>query len=103
MMEGARECIVAARVDATFEVLREAVRERKLPMVEEDQRHLRLTFRLDQPHEGRPVRALCAVLDIGHGRSKVVVVCVDDVDGSVVAPDASVDGLLAQVEHRSTP
>jgi hypothetical protein len=103
MAEGARECVVAARVDATFEALRDAVRERKLSLVEEDQRHLRLTFRLDHLHEGRTVRALCAVLDIGDGRSKVVVVCVDDVDGSVTAPDASVDGLLAQLEHRSTP
>jgi hypothetical protein len=99
MTSGAREYIVVAGVEATFEALRRAVGERKLSPVEDDQRHHRLAFRLDQPHEGNPVKALCAVLDIGHGLSKLVVVCVDEADGSIVAADATLESLFMQVEH----
>jgi hypothetical protein len=98
-MKGASEYIVVAGVTATFEALRRAVRERNLSTIEEDPRHLRLAFRLDQPAEGEVTKALCAVLDVGHGLSKMVVVCLDEVDGSVVAPDASLAGLFIQVEH----
>jgi hypothetical protein len=98
-MKGASEYIVVAGVTATFEALREALRHRNLSMIDEDPRHLRLAFRLDQPAEGEVTKALCAVLDAGHGLSKMVVVCVDEVDGSVLAPDASLDGLFIQVEH----
>jgi hypothetical protein len=99
VMKGAREYIVVAGVDRTFEALREAVRQRNLSIAEEDPRHRRLAFRLDRPHEGELIKALCTILDVGHGLSKMVVVCVDDADGSVVAPDASLDGLFIQVEH----
>jgi hypothetical protein len=99
-MKGASEYIVVAGVTATFDALREAVRERNLSTIEEDARHLRLAFRLDQPAEGEVTKALCAVLDVGHGLSKMVVVCVDEVAGSVIAPDAALDGLFIQVEHR---
>jgi hypothetical protein len=98
-MTGASEYIVVAGVAATFEALRESVRERNLSVVEEDPRHLRLAFLLDQPAAAEAIKALCAVLDVGHGLSKMVVVCLDEVSGSVVAPDASLDGLFFQVEH----
>jgi hypothetical protein len=96
---GSSEYIVVAGVTDTFEALRDAVRERNVSTIEEDARHLRLAFRLDQPAKGEVTKALCAVLDVGHGLSKMVVVCVDEVDGSVLAPDASLDGLFIQVEH----
>jgi hypothetical protein len=93
------EYIVVRRAGATFEALREAVRERRLSVLEDDPRHLRLAFRLDGPQEGRQIKALCAILDVGQGLSKIVVVCVDEADGSVVAPDGSLQGLFMQVEH----
>jgi hypothetical protein len=99
VITGSSEYIVVAGVTATFDALSEAVRERNLSTIEEDPRHLRLAFRLDRPAEGEVTKALCAVLDAGHGLSKMVVVCVDEVDGSVVAPDAALDGLFIHVEH----
>jgi len=98
-MEGASEYIVVAGTGAAFEALKAAVRERELPIVEDDPRHRRLAFRLGQPHESGQVNALCAILDAGHGLTKIVVVCIDVRDGNVVAPDASLEGLFMEVEH----
>jgi len=98
-MEGASEYIVVAGAGATFEALRDAVLEWELPIVEDDPRHRRLAFRLDRAHESAQTKALCATLDAGRGLSKIVVVCVDADDGSVVAPDAFLEGLFMQVEH----
>jgi hypothetical protein len=98
-VKGASEYIVVAGVGPTFSALRGAVRERLLSVVEEDPRQLRLAFRLDHPQEGEVVKALCTVVDIGHGLSKLVVVCVDEADDRAVAPDAFLNGLFIQVEH----
>jgi hypothetical protein len=98
-VRGASEYIVVAGVGPTFSALRGAVRERLLSVVEEDPRQLRLAFRLDHPQEGEVVKALCTVVDIGHGLSKLVVVCVDEADDRAVAPDAFLNGLFIQVEH----
>jgi hypothetical protein len=98
-MKGASEYIFVAGVATTFDALRKAVLERNLPVIEEDPRHLRLAFRLDQPAGAEVTKALCAVLDVGHGLSKMVVVCVDEMDGGVIAPESSLDGLFIQVEH----
>jgi hypothetical protein len=99
MMKGSSEYIVMEGAKATFEALRDVVRERGLSLLEDDPRHLRLAFRLDQSREGEQIKALCAILDLGHGFSKIVVVCVDEADGRVVSPDASLDGLFIHIEH----
>ena len=97
-MEGSSEYMVVARPGAAFEALREVVLERQLALVEEDVPYRRLAFRLGRPQDGQ-IKALCTILDVGDGFSKLVVVCVDEADGSVVAPDASLTGLFIQVEH----
>jgi hypothetical protein len=98
MMEGASEYVVVAGTGATFDALGEAVRTRGLSIVEDDARHRRLAFRLDQPPRSGQIVALCAVLDAGHGLSKIVVVCLDD-QGGVAAPEPSLQGVFMQVEH----
>jgi hypothetical protein len=98
-MDAASEYIVVQGAEATFEALRDAVYERQLPVVEEDRRQLRLVFRLDVPHEQAKITAECTVLDVEHGLSELVVVCRDETDGRVVAPDAVLTGLFIQVEH----
>jgi hypothetical protein len=100
MMKGSSEYVVMEGGEATFEALRDVVRERGLSVLEDDPQHLRLAFRLDQSQEGEQMKALCAILDFGHGPSKIVVVCVDEADGSVVSPDASLDGLFIHIEHK---
>jgi hypothetical protein len=99
MMEGSSEYIVVEGAEATFEALRDVVRERRLSVVEDDPPHRRLAFRLNHAQDGAQIKALCAILDLGHGLSKLVVVCFDEADGSVVAPDASLNGLFIHVEH----
>jgi hypothetical protein len=99
---GAFEYMVEQGAGATFEALKDALGERRLPVLE-DSRHLRLSFRLDRPQAGGQVKALCAVLEVGQRLSKVVVVCIDEADGSVVAPDASLSGLFSQVERTLHP
>jgi hypothetical protein len=98
-MEGASEYVVVEGTRATFEALREAVHERGLSVVEDDPRHLRLAFRLEGSQESGQVKALCAILDAGHGLSKLVVVCIDEAHGTVAAPDDSLTSLFIQVEH----
>jgi hypothetical protein len=97
--EGSSEYVFVEETGATFEALREVVRERQLPVVEEDPWHRRLSFRLGRSEHGGQIRALCAILDVGHGLSKLVVVCVNEKDGSVVAPDGSLPPLFMQIEH----
>jgi len=97
-MEGASEYVVVAGPGATFEALREAVLDRELPILEDDPRHRRLAVRLAQPHESEQFKALCAILDGGHGLTKIVVVCVDQ-DGGVVPLDPSLQSLFMRVEH----
>jgi hypothetical protein len=97
-MEASSEYVVVAGPGAAFEALMDVVIERQLAVVEEDGLHRRLAFRLGGPPGGQ-IKALCAILDIGYGFSKLVVVCVDEADGCVVAPDGSLAGLFMQVEH----
>lgn len=99
MTDERSEYIIVNGAAATFEALRDAVHERQLPVVEEDPQHLRLAFRLGVPHESAQIKAECSVIDLEHGLSEVVVVCTDEADGSVVAPDASLPSLFMQVEH----
>lgn len=98
-MEGASEYVVVGGATATFEALREVVGQRPLSVVEEDLRHRRLAVRFDEPQGGGQIKVLCAILDIGHGLSKLVAVCVDEANGSVMAPDATLTSLFIQVEH----
>jgi hypothetical protein len=98
-MDGASEYIVVNGLDETFEALREAVHQRHLQVVDEDPEHLRLAFRLEFPHEPVKTRADCSIMSVEHGLSELVVVCTDEVDGGVIAPDASLTGLFIQVDH----
>ena len=100
MVENSVEYVVAAEAVATYEALSAVVRERQLTVVETDARHLRVSFQPATAGRSGDTKALCAVLDVGHGLSKVVAVCFDETDGSVVAPDGSLTGLFAQVERR---
>jgi hypothetical protein len=99
VMEGSSEYVLVEGTGATFDALRDVLRERRLPVVEEDPWRRRLAFRPGRAEHGGQIKALCAIFDVGHGLSKLVVVCVDETDGSVVAPDDSLPGLFMQVEH----
>jgi hypothetical protein len=97
-MEGASEYVFVAEPGAAFGALRAVVLERRLAVLPEDALDRRLAFRPAGPADAQ-ITALCAILDVGHGLSKLVVVCVDEADGSVVAPDPSFSGLFMHVEH----
>ena len=66
-VENSVEYIVAAGAVATYEALTAVVRERHLTVVEADARHLRLTFQRATAGRSGETKALCAVLDVGHG------------------------------------
>ena len=100
-MEGAYEYIVVGRPEPAFEALRDALCDRELPIVEDDDRHLRLAFTVGNPDVPREIKALCAVLDAGHGLSKIVIVCFDELNGNLVAPDLALSGLFMQVGARA--
>lgn len=82
-MQGCSEYVVAARVEAAYDALTAVVRERLLVVVHSDVRHLTLTLRPDGG--GTSDRTVfAAVLDAGHGLSKLVLTGRDDRDGSTV-------------------
>lgn len=99
-MEGSKECVLEGRAVAIYEALEGVVRERQLEVVEADTRHVRLGFTLCSEEAAADTRCLCAVLDAGHGLSKVVVVCFHEAEGDIApAPDRFLDGLFVQVER----
>jgi hypothetical protein len=99
-MEGSSEYILVAGPAAAFKALREAVDGRGLTVVEDDPRHSRLAFQVDNPRASGRIKALCSVLDAGQGLSKLVVVCFDESDdGRLVDPELALSGLFMQVEH----
>jgi hypothetical protein len=99
-VEHSLESVVAAGAVATYEALTAVVQGRHLTIVEADARHHRLSFESTVNGGSGETRALCAVLDVGHGLSKVVAVCFDEADGTVVTPDTGLQGLFVEVERR---
>jgi hypothetical protein len=99
-MEGSSKYVVAGRAVATYEALAAVVRERLLVTVQADVRHLTLAFRPDGEGWSEHVAVLCAVLDAGHGLSKLVLVGVDQRDGGTVGLAGYPASLFAEVEQR---
>jgi len=96
-----REYALEGQAFATYDALEHVVRERYSRGVETDARHRRLSFNL---RPAAPITTRCAVLDAGHGVSKLVVACSDDVQGSAVtAPEELLDGLVVDVQRRLHP
>jgi len=60
-------------------------------------RPLRPSFR---PDGDEPLTVMCAVLDAGHGLSKLVATGVDGEDGRIVSVDGYAPRLFADVERR---
>lgn len=96
-MQGSTEYIVAARPLAAFEALAAVVRDRALPVMRANERHLTIVFR---PDGDEPLTVMCAVLDAGHGLSKLVATGVDGEDGRIVSVDGYAPRLFADVERR---
>ena len=87
------EYVVAARAVETYEALAAAVQDRHLSVTQADTRHLTLTFRPAGLEGSEDAAVLCAVLDAGHGLSKLVLAGAREDDENVVA-------LLADIDRR---
>jgi hypothetical protein len=98
-MNGSTEYVVAGRAPAAYESLAEAVRERHLPVVRADERHLTLEFGAEGHGWGEEATVRCTVLDAGHGLSKLVLSGIRH-DGSVVSLGGPAAHLLTDVEQR---
>ena len=98
MMQGCSEYVVAARAVAAYDALTAAGRERLYLVVRSDVRHLTLTFR--PGGERSDLLVIAAVLDAGHGLSKLVLTGRDDRDGSTVDLADFPVSLFADVERR---
>jgi len=96
-MEGCSEYVVAARVVAAYDALTAAARERLFVVVHSDVRHLTLTLR-PGGGERSEMTVFAAVLDAGHGLSKLVLTGRDDRDGSTVDLAGFPASLFADVE-----
>jgi hypothetical protein len=100
MMQGSVEYVVAGRAVATYDALTAAVRERLLVVVHADVRHLTLAFRPAGGEWGEGVTILCAVVDTGHGLSKLVLIGLSREGGSTVSLADYPLSLFADVERR---
>jgi len=99
-MEGAAEYVLAERAVATYDALAAVVDERGLVVVQTDLRHLTLAFRVGGGAWSDDLTVMCAVLDAGHGLSKLVLVGVDPGDGSFIGLGDWPVSLFADVERR---
>ena len=99
-MEGAAEYVVAGRAVATYGALAAVVGERGFAVVQSDVRHLTLAFRASGGAWSGDLTVMCAVLDAGHGLSKLVLAGSDGVDGSFFGLGDWPVGLFADVERR---
>jgi len=99
-MEGATEYVVAERAVATYDALAAVVDERGFDIVQSDPRHLTLAFRASGGAWSDDLTLNCAVLDTGHGLSKLVLVGIDAGDGRFVALGDWPLSLFADVERR---
>ena len=99
-MEGSSKYVVAGRAVATYEALAAVVRERLLVIVQADVRHLTLAFRPGGDEWGEGLTVLCAVLDTGHGLSKLVLIGLEEQDGSAVGLGGYPRRLFEDVERR---
>ena len=99
-MEGATEYVVAERAVATYDALTTVVDERGCVVVQMDLRHLTLVFRAGGGSWSDDLTVMCAVLDAGHGLSKLVLLGVDPGHGSFVGLGDWPVSLFADVERR---
>ena len=99
-MEGAAEYVVAERAIATYDALTAVVDERGFVVVQADLRHLTLVFRAGGGAWSGDLTVMCAVVDAGHGLSKLVLVGVDPGDGGFISLGDWPLSLFADVERR---
>ena len=97
-MQGCSEYVVAARAVAAYDAVTAAVCERLFVVVRSDVRHLTLALR--PGGERSDLTVLVAVLDAGHGLSKLVLTGRDDRNGSTVDLTDFPVSLFADVERR---
>ena len=100
MMQDSSEYVVAARAVAAYDALAAVVCERLFVVVQADVRHLTLAFRPGGHDWGDDPTVLVAVLDAGHGLSKLVLTVRSGGDGSTVGLAAAPLSLFAEVERR---
>ena len=98
-MQGCSEYVVAAGAVAAYDALTAAGRERLFVVVHSDVRHLTLTLR-PGGGESRDLLVFAAVLDAGHGLSKLVLTGRDNRDGSTIDLADLPVSLFANVERR---
>jgi hypothetical protein len=97
-MTGSAQYIVAAPTAAAYAALEDELRARGAVALEPDARHLRLTFRPGAGTAATGSLGRCAVVDVGHGLSKLVGIW-DDGGGSSASSDV-LDSLFVAVEQR---
>ena len=100
MMQGSSEYVVAARAVTAYDALTAAVCERHFVVVQADVRHLTLAFRPGGHDWGDGPTVLAAVLDAGHGLSKLVLTGRSGGDGRTVGLADAPVSLFADVERR---
>ena len=98
-MEGCSEYVVAARAVAAYDALTAVVRKRRLIVVRADARHLTLALRPGDD-ERTDLTVFAAVLDAGHGLSRLVLTGRYDRDGSTVGLADFPASIFAEVERR---
>jgi len=100
MMQGSSEYVVAARAVTAYDALAAVVCERHFVVVQADVRHLTLAFRPGGHDWGDDPTVMAAVLDAGHGLSKLVLTGRSGGDGSTIGLAGSPMSLFADVERR---
>ena len=98
-MRGFSEYVLAARPVAAYEVLVTTVRERQAVVVRVDARHLTLAFRPGGFEWGEDTTVIAAVLDAGHGLSKLVLAGCDR-DGETFDLGDAPTTIFAEVEQK---
>jgi hypothetical protein len=93
------EYVVASRTTTAYEALLAVVCERQFPIVRSESRHLTVTFRPDSA-ECSETLVYAAVLDAGHGLSKLIVTGRDEHGVAIVELADLPRGLFAEVERR---
>jgi hypothetical protein len=98
-VQGSSEYVVAARAVAVYDALTAVGRERHFVVVHSDGRHLTLALRPGD-RERSDLTVFAAVLDAGHGLSKLVLTGRDDRDGSTVGLADFPVSLFADIKRR---
>ena len=90
--------VVAGPVEA-YDALSAALRSAKVEILQADDRHLTVAFRTGEAEWGNDPTILVAVLDVGHGLCKFVLVARDGRDGGAVEVTEAPYLLFAEVEQ----